>query len=127
MRFLAAFMCLSLLATLPADAQHRRRASENDREQERERSRERDRERDSACKEPIKAAGDARYIVSAARKSAIKRWQEQVINAHGERFISFDLAKVVDFHCDPARIGGGNALWDLKRCVVVARPCRNEG
>jgi hypothetical protein len=121
MRFLVALMSLSLLATLPADAQHRRRASENQQERERER------ERDSACKEPVKAAGDARYLVSAARKSAIKRWQEQVINAHGERFITFDIAKVVDFHCDPARIGGGSALWDLKRCVVVARPCRNEG
>lgn len=119
MRFFVALMSLCLLATLPADAQHRRRASEMDRDRERE--------RDSACKEPVKAAGDARYLVSAARKSAVKRWQEQVINAHGERFISFDLAKVVDFHCDPARIGGGNALWDLKRCVIVARPCRNEG
>jgi hypothetical protein len=122
MRFFVALLSLSLLATLPADAQHRRRASE----MERERDRDRDRERDSACKEPVKAAGDARYLVSAAKKSAIKRWQEQVINAHGERFITFDIAKVVDFHCDPARIGGGSALWDLKRCVVVARPCRNE-
>jgi hypothetical protein len=126
MRFFVALLSLSLLATLPADAQHRRRASEMDRDKDRDRERERERERDSACKEPVKAAGDARYLVSAARKSAIKRWQEQVINAHGERFITFDIAKVVDFHCDPARIGGGNAVWDLKRCVVVARPCRNE-
>jgi len=123
MRFFVALLSLSLLATLPADAQHRRKASEYDREQERER----DRQRESACKEPVKAAGDARYLIKAARTSAIKRWQEQVINAHGERFITFDLAKVVDFHCDPARIGGSNNLWDLKRCVIVARPCRNEG
>jgi hypothetical protein len=130
MRFLVALLSLSLLATLPADAQHRRRASEIDRDRDRERDREMERQRErerEACKEPVKAAGDARYLVSAARKSAIKRWQEQVINAHGERFISFDIAKVVDFHCDPARIGGSNNLWDLKRCVIVARPCRNEG
>jgi hypothetical protein len=121
MRFFVALMTLALIATLPASAQHRRRASEIEHERERER------DRQSACKEPVKAAGDAYHLIRAARSSAIKRWQEQVINAHGERFINFDTAKVVDFHCDPARVGGGNNVWDLKRCVIVARPCRNEG
>ncbi len=117
MRFFVALMTLALIATLPASAQHSRRASQNEME----------RERESACKEPVRAAGDAYHLIRAARSSAIKRWQEQVINAHGERFINFDVAKVVDFHCDPARVGGGNNIWDLKRCVIVARPCRNEG
>ncbi len=117
MRFVAALLTLALLATLPASAQHSRRSSEY----------ERDRERESLCKEPVKAAGDAYHLVRAARSSAIKRWQEQVINAHGERFINFEVAKVVDFHCDPARVGGGNTIFDLKRCVIVARPCKNEG
>ncbi len=117
MRLFAALLTLALLATLPASAEHHRRASENDRE----------RDRDSLCKEPVRAAGDAYHLVRAARSSAIKRWQEQVINAHGERFINFETAKVVDFHCDPARVGGGNTIFDLKRCVIVARPCRNEG
>jgi hypothetical protein len=124
MRFFVALMTLALISTLPASAEHhRRRASEIEREQERER----ERERQSACKEPIKAAGDAYHLIRVARSSAIKRWQEQVINAHGERFINFDTAKVVDFHCDPARVGGSNSLWNLKRCVIVARPCRNDG
>jgi hypothetical protein len=117
MRFLVALLTFALLATLPASAQHSRRTSE----------RERDRDRESFCKEPVKAAGDAFHLVRAARASAVKRWQEQVINAHGERFINFEVARVVDFHCDPARVGGGNSIWDLKRCVIVARPCKNEG
>jgi hypothetical protein len=124
MRFFVALMTLALIATLPASAQHRRRASEIEHERDRERERE---QRESACKEPVKAAGDAYHLIRAARSSSIKRWQEQVINAHGERFINFDVAKVVDFHCDPARVGGSNSLWNLKRCVIVARPCRNEG
>lgn len=89
------------------------------------RERYRDRDRESFCKEPIRAAGDAYHLLRSARASAIKRWQEQVINAHGERYMNFENARVADVHCDPARVGGGNTLLDLKRCVVVARPCRS--
>jgi hypothetical protein len=85
---------------------------------------EREREREAFCKESIRAAGDAFHLLRAARASAIKRWQEQVINAHGERYMNFENARVADIHCDPARVGGGSTILDLKRCVVVARPCR---
>ncbi|WP_127078392.1 hypothetical protein [Rhodomicrobium lacus] len=78
------------------------------------------------CREPIRAAGDAYHLIRSAQRSAVKRWQEQVINAHGERFMTWELARVVDVHCDPARVGGSNTLLDLKRCVVVARPCKND-
>ena len=77
------------------------------------------------CREPIKAAGDAALRISKAKKTAVKAWQERVINEHGERFINFELARVVDEHCDPARVGGGMGPLNLKRCVIVARPCRS--
>jgi hypothetical protein len=117
MRFITALLALAILLPLPADAQHGRRSSE------------RERERGSSCRETIKAAGDAFHLVSAARKSAIKRWQEQVINNHGEQFINYDNARGPEggpplLRCDPARVGGGNSILDLKRCVVTARPCR---
>ncbi|MGA7325026.1 MAG: hypothetical protein WBX25_11210 [Rhodomicrobium sp.] len=111
MRIFAALLTMALLLPVPVSAQ---------------RHRDRDRDREALCKEPIRAAGDAYHLLRAARRSAIKRWQEQVINAHGERFISFDRARVADFHCDPARVGGGDSIMDLKRCVIVARPCRND-
>jgi hypothetical protein len=119
MRFLTALLALAILLPLPADAQHGRRTSERERE-----GRESER-----CKATIEAAGDAYHLVSAARKSAIKRWQEQAINAHGERFINYDNARGPDggpplLRCNPARVGGGNTVLDLKRCVVIARPCR---
>ncbi|MBJ7544398.1 hypothetical protein JDN41_12655 [Rhodomicrobium udaipurense] len=119
MRFLAVLLALAVTATmsLPASAQHGRKSSQYERE----------REARSACREPVRAAGDAYYVIRSARRSAIKRWQEQVINAHGERFITWENAKVVEYHCDPARVGGGQQVWNLKRCVIVARPCRNDG
>jgi hypothetical protein len=115
MRFIIALLALGILLPLPADAQHSRRNSE--------------REGGERCKATIEAAGDAYHLVSAARKSAIKRWQEQAINAHGERFIDYDNARGPEggpplLRCNPARVGGGNSILDLKRCVVIARPCR---
>jgi hypothetical protein len=77
------------------------------------------------CKEPIKAAGAAAIRLSKAKKNAIKAWQEQVINTHGERYINFELARVIDDHCDPARVGGSMGPLSLKRCVITARPCRS--
>jgi hypothetical protein len=117
MRFITALLALAILLPLPADAQHGRRTSE------------RERERGGLCRDTIQAAGDAYHLVRAARASAIKRWQEQVINAHGERFINYDNARGPEggsplLRCDPARVGGGNSILDLKRCVVTARPCR---
>jgi len=119
MRFITALLALAVLLPLPADAQHGRRTSEREHG-------ERDRER---CKDTIQAAGDAYHLISAARKSAIKRWQEQVINKHGEQFINYDNARSPEggpplLRCDPARVGGGNSILDLKRCVVTARPCK---
>jgi hypothetical protein len=90
------------------------------------RERHRDRDREIVCKEPIRAAGDAYHLLRSAKASAVKRWQEQVINAHGERYINFENARVVSNHCDPARVGGGNTILDLKRCVIVARPCLQQ-
>jgi hypothetical protein len=77
------------------------------------------------CKDPVKAAGEAALRISKAKKSAVKAWQEQVINQHGERFINFELARVIDEHCDPARVGGTMGPLSLKRCVIVARPCKS--
>jgi hypothetical protein len=74
------------------------------------------------CRPPMHAAGDADARVETARNLAIKSWQEQVINEHGERFLNFGAAYIIDEHCDPARVGEGNLL-DLKRCVVTAAPC----
>jgi hypothetical protein len=118
MRFIAAFLTLALLLPFPAGAQHSRRNSEREHERDRD-----------LCKETVQAAGDAFHLVRAARASAIKRWQEQVINVHGERFINYDNARGPDggaprLRCDPARVGGGNSIFDLKRCVIIARPCR---
>lgn len=84
----------------------------------------RDRDRD-ACKPAIQASGDAARFKSNAMKSAIKHWQEEVINQHGERYMNFSLAKISSEHCDPARVGGGMGPLSLKRCVVVARPCKS--
>ncbi len=114
MRFLTALLALAFLLPLPVQAQHRRHGSERD---------------DGLCKEVVQAAGDAFHLIRAARASAIKRWQEQVINVHGERFINYDNARGPEgrsplIRCDPARVGGGNTIFDLKRCVVIARPCR---
>ncbi len=74
------------------------------------------------CRPPLHAAGDADVRTDAARNKAIKSWQEQVINEHGERFLNFDAAYVIDEHCDPARVGEERII-DLKRCVVTAAPC----
>ncbi len=74
------------------------------------------------CRPPLHAAGDADVRIDAARNKAIKSWQEQVINEHGERFLNFDSAYVIDEHCDPARVGEERII-DLKRCVVTAAPC----
>jgi hypothetical protein len=74
------------------------------------------------CRPPMHAAGDADARSEAARNMAIKAWQEQVINEHGERFINFAAAYILDEHCDPARVGENNLL-DLKRCVITAAPC----
>ncbi len=118
MRFIAAVLTLALLVPLPVEAQHRRQSSEREREHD-------------YCKDVIQAAGDAYHLVRAARASAIKRWQEQAINIHGERFINYENARGPDggpplLRCDPARVGGGNSIWDLKRCVIIARPCRER-
>jgi hypothetical protein len=121
MRFITTLLALAILLPITADAQHSRRNSERERERE---------TRDGGfCRDMIQAAGDAYHLVRAARQSAIKRWQEQVINVHGERFINYDNARGPQggpplLRCDPARVGGGNSILDLKRCVVNARPCR---
>jgi len=117
MRFITALLALAILLPLPAHAQHGRRTSE------------RERERGGSCRDTIQAAGDAYHLIRAARASAIKRWQEQVINVHGERFINYDNARGPEggpplLRCNPARVGGGDSILDLKRCVVIARPCR---
>ncbi len=87
-----------------------------------------DRERD-VCKEPVQAAGDAFHLLRAARKSAIRRWQDQVFKIHGDRFTDYRNARgpgggAPELRCDPTSVGGGHTIFDLKRCVVVARPCR---
>jgi len=74
------------------------------------------------CRPPMHAAGDADAREETAHNMAIKAWQEQVINEHGERYINFAAAYVLDEHCDPARVGENNLL-DLKRCVITAAPC----
>lgn len=81
-------------------------------------------EKGRECKEAIKASGDAAIRRSKAEKNAWKSWQELVINAHGEQYLNKEYAKIVDRHCDPARVGGGMGMLDMKRCVVVARPCK---
>jgi hypothetical protein len=68
------------------------------------------------------AAGAADARSETARNNAVKSWQEQVINEHGERFLNFEAAYVIDEHCDPARVGETNIV-ELKRCVVTAAPC----
>jgi hypothetical protein len=75
------------------------------------------------CKEAIKAAGDAALRISKAEKTAIKAWQEQVISQHGERYMNFDNARIVNRECNPARVGGGMGPLSLKRCYITARPC----
>ncbi len=87
-----------------------------------------DRERD-LCKEPVQAAGDAFHLLRAAKKSAIRRWQDQVFKVHGDRFTGWRNARgpgggAPELRCDPTSVGGGHTIFDLKRCVVVARPCR---
>jgi hypothetical protein len=82
----------------------------------------RESDRDRRCRPPMHAAGAADARQEAAKKAAIKAWQEQVINEHGERFMTFDVAYIIDQHCDPARVGEG-AIIELKRCVVTAAPC----
>lgn len=82
----------------------------------------RDSDRSRRCRPPMHAAGGADARQESAKKAAIKAWQEQVINEHGERFMSFESAYVIDQHCDPARVGEG-AIIELKRCVVTAAPC----
>ena len=74
------------------------------------------------CRPPMHAAGAADARLESARGMAIKSWQEQVINEHGERFLNFEVAYVIDEHCDPARVGEGNII-ELKRCVITAAPC----
>jgi hypothetical protein len=117
MRFIMALLALAILLPLPADAQQHRRTRDRDREE-------------GVCRETIQAAGDAYHLLRIARGSAIKRWQEQVINVHGERFMSYGNARGPEggpplLRCDPARVGGGNSIFDLKRCVIIARPCRD--
>jgi hypothetical protein len=120
MRFIMALLALAVFLPLPADAQHSRRERERDRE----------RELRDMCRDPIQAAGDAYHLLRFSRRSAIKRWQEQVINTHGERFMKYEMAHGPEggpplLRCDPARVGGGDSIFDLKRCVVIARPCRD--
>ncbi len=74
------------------------------------------------CRPPMHAAGAADARLKSAKGMAIKAWQEQVINEHGERFLNFEAAYVIDEHCDPARVGENN-LVELKRCVLTAAPC----
>jgi len=88
-------------------------------------AREKHREHRGECKEPVKAAGAAAIRLSKAEKNAVKAWQEQVINLHGERYINFDNARVIDRHCDPARVGSSMGPLSLKRCLIVARPCQS--
>lgn len=83
------------------------------------------REKGRECKEAIKASGDAALRISKAEKNAIKSWQEVVINNHGEQYINWENARVIDRHCDPARVGGSMGPLSLKRCVILARPCKS--
>ena len=104
-------VCAALcLAATAADAKERRH--------------ERGHDRDHECKDSVKAAGEAALRVSKAERNAVKSWQEQVINLYGERYINFDNARVVERHCNPARVGGTMGPLHLKRCVIVARPCQ---
>jgi hypothetical protein len=115
MRFIIALLMLTFPWPAPAEAQNSYHAGG-----ERE------------CREPVKSAGDAFHVIHAAKASAIKRWQEQVFGRYGDRFTTLENARGPEggdpiIHCDPARVGGGNTIFDLKRCVVVARPCRSAG
>jgi hypothetical protein len=74
------------------------------------------------CRPPMHAAGAADARIEAAKGMAVKAWQEQVINEHGERFLNFEASYVIDEHCDPARVGENNII-ELKRCVLTAAPC----
>lgn len=82
-------------------------------------------EKGRECKEAIKASGDAAIRLSKAERNAWKSWQEVVINNHGEQYINRENARVIDRHCDPARVGGSMGPLSLKRCVIVARPCKS--
>ena len=82
--------------------------------------------KDDRCKsEALQGAGAAAIRISKAERNAVKAWQQEVINRYGERYMNFDNARVVDRHCDPARVGGTMGPFSLKRCVVVAHPCRS--
>jgi hypothetical protein len=111
MRFIAVLLTLAFLLPLPLAAQESA-----------------DREAD-LCKDAVQAAGDAYHLLRAARKSAIRRWEDQVFQIYGDRFTDYHNARGPQgggprLACDPARVGGGHTIFDLKRCVVVARPCR---
>jgi hypothetical protein len=83
-----------------------------------------EKEKGRECKDAIKASGDAALRLSKAENNAWKSWQEIVINNHGEQYMNKEYAKVQDRHCDPARVGGGMGPLSLKRCVILARPCK---
>ena len=111
MRLAAAILTLAFLLPLPLAAQEPA-----------------DREGD-LCKEAVQAAGDAYHLLWAAKKSAIRRWRDQVFKIYGDHFTSYHDARGPQgggprIACDPARVGGCHTIFDLKRCVVVARPCR---
>ena len=111
MRSLAAVLTLAFLLPLPLAGQEAG-----------------DRERD-LCKEPVQAAGDAYHLLRAARKSAIQRWKDQVFQTYGDSFSNYHNARgpqggAPELACDPVKAGGGHTIFDLKRCVVAARPCR---
>ncbi|MFY9642962.1 MAG: hypothetical protein WCD20_21045 [Rhodomicrobium sp.] len=81
------------------------------------------------CKEPIQSAGDAFHLLRAGRKSAIRHWQDEVFKIYGDQFTDYRNARgpeggAPELRCDPARVDGGHTIFDLKRCVVVAQPCR---
>lgn len=113
MRFIACLLAVAFLLSAPAGAQSRGGG---------------DRESD-LCKEPVEAAGDAYHLIWAAKRSAIRRWRDRVFEVYGDRFTSYHDARGPEgggprVSCDPASVGGGHTIFDLKRCVVVARPCR---
>lgn len=116
LRFISGLLVLAILLPLTADAQPGRRDRERDRAWEHER-----------CREPIEAAGDAYVWTRFARRSAIKRWRELVINVHGERYMSYENARGPEggpplLRCDLASVG----ILNMKRCVVIARPCKDS-
>jgi|GEM_PF-6217625 len=84
----------------------------------RERRRQREEEH-ARCGEPISVAGAARITAGWAKTLAVKAWKEQVRFRYGEEWMNYDRAEVVKEQCEESSFGGS-----MKRCRIVARPCK---